>query len=310
MTAATPPDQMNARQFGILVLLALMWGMSFLFIEVAVGAVAPIWVVATRTATGSVVLYTIVRLRGRRLPRDLATWCHLGVLGLVNNAIPWTAIAFAQQSLPSGLAALLMAFVPTSTLVLSVLIGAERLSARRIVSLTTAFAGVAIIVVEDLTDMSRLTAILALIGATLMYATAAVYAKHFLSGNQRPLVIATGQVLCTAVMTIPAGLVFAPLPPAAAWTVPVVGSIMVLGVVSTGLAYLLFYILIEGTGATNASMVTYLIPVVAVISGAIVLGERLGLSAIAGGALVVAGIALSQRTPPASAVEQIEYEPR
>lgn len=310
MASATRQDTMTTRQLGILGLLGFMWGMSFLFIEIAVSALAPIWVVATRTATGGVVLYAIVRLRGRRLPRDVTTWRHLFVLGMVNNAIPWTAIAFAQQSLPSGLAALLMAFVPTSTLVLSVLIGAERLSVMRIVGLATAFAGVAIIVIDDVTDMSRLTAILALIGATVMYATAAVYAKRYVSGNQRPLVIATGQVLCTAAMTIPAGLMFAPLPPAAAWTWPVIGSIIVLGVVSTGLAYLLFYVLIEGTGATNASMVTYLIPLVAVLVGAVVLGERLGLLAIAGGALVVAGIALSQRTPPTSIVEQIEYEPR
>jgi EamA domain-containing membrane protein RarD len=125
--AFTPQDTV------LLLSLGAMWGLSFLFIEVALRGLTPIWIVAGRTLIGAAFLLLVLQLRGQGLPRSLHLWRHLIVLGVVSNALPWGAVAWAQQALPSGLVALLMALVPTSTLVVSVLVGMERFSRARTV---------------------------------------------------------------------------------------------------------------------------------------------------------------------------------
>lgn len=272
-----------------------MWGFSFLFVEVSLEQLRPLWVVSGRTLVGGLVLYGIVRLRGRRMPTTLRTWRHLLLLGTVNNALPWGAVAWAQQSLPSGLTALLMAVVPTSTLLVATLVGLDRITRTRLAGLLLALGGVATIALGDIDEPGRLVAILTVVSATLAYASGAVYAKHNVSGKLPPLVLACGQVLSAALVSTPvAFLVEGPPPSPVSLTGDVVTSMLLLGVTGTGLAFLVFYTLVERVGPTNATMTTYLIPVVAVSAGALFLGERLGLSAILGGGLIVTGIALSQ----------------
>ncbi|MEX0592974.1 MAG: DMT family transporter [Nitriliruptoraceae bacterium] len=310
--ALRPPvaERFTPAEVGLLVALALMWGLSFLFINVLLRALPPLWINSGRTVIGSVVLFTILRIRGGSIPRDRATLMHLLVLGTVTNAIPWTAIAWAQQSIPSGLTALIMALVPTSTLIVAVTVRLERLTAPRLAGLLLALGGVIVILADDLDDTGRLLAILAAVGATLLYAFGSVYAKRKLSGRHRPLAIATGQILVAAVVTMPAALLWSPPPDFARIDGAVIASLLLLGILGTGLAFVVFYQLIERVGATNASMVTYLIPVVAVTAGAIILGERLGTAAFVGGTLVIAGIRLSQRATRPTAMERLESEPR
>ena len=290
----------------LLVTLALMWGCSFLFIKVALDGVTPLWIVVGRTGVGAVVLLVVLHLRGRRLSRARALWIHLLVLGILSNAVPWAAVAWAQQAIPSGLAALLLAVVPSSTLIVSAVIGLERITLIRAIGLLLALAGVGATVAADLEDPGRVVAIVTIIGATLLYACGAVYAKRNVSGINAPLVIATGQVLTAFAVALPAALLLEPVPRPAELTVPVVGAVIALGVFGTGLAFLLFYMLIARVGATNTTMVTYLIPIVAVVAGAVVLGERLGLAALAGGVLIGLGIWLAQRGTRPSAIEQLE----
>ena len=295
-----PPVATAARfapvDVGLLLLLSAMWGLSFLFIELALRELGPLWIVAGRTGVGGVVLLTILLLRGSGLPRGRDLWLRLATLGLVNNALPWAAVAWAQQRLPSGLTGLLMAIVPTSTLVVSALVGLERITRARLVGLILALGGVGAIVAGDLDQPGRLLAVLAVVTATLLYASGAVYAKTYVSGTTKPLTLATGQVLSATAVAVPFALVVDGLPPALpSLTTTTVASIVLLGSLGTGLAFFAFYTLIERVGATNATMTTYLIPLVALLAGAIFLNERFGLPALLGGALIVLGVWLAQR---------------
>jgi drug/metabolite transporter (DMT)-like permease len=302
--AFTPQDTV------LLLSLGAMWGLSFLFIEVALRGLTPIWIVAGRTLIGAAFLLLVLQLRGQGLPRSLHLWRHLIVLGVVSNALPWGAVAWAQQALPSGLVALLMALVPTSTLVVSVLVGMERFSRARTVGLLLALGGVGLTVAADLSDTGRLVAIAVVVTATVLYAMGAVYAKRFVSGVASPLTIAAGQVLSASVVSLAAAAVFEPLPDPAALSPMVLGAVAALGMLGTGAAFLVFYVLIARVGATNTTLVTYLIPLVAVVAGALVLGERLAPPALAGGLLIGVGIWLAQRGTRPGPVEALEELPQ
>ncbi len=296
-----PPDtslRYGPREVAALLVLSGSWGLSFLFIGVALRGLTPLWIVAGRTAVGGVVLLVALRVTGHHLPRSWSTWRHLLIIGSITNALPWSAVAWAQQSLPSGLTALLMALVPLSTLLVSAAIGAESLTRARTGGLVLALIGVGLIVAGDLDEAGRLVAILAVVGATMMYALGTVYARRHLSGRWPPLVLATGQVLTATAVAVPVA-VLASGPPETSATAPqVVVAVLALGIFGTGLAFLLFYLLIERVGATNATLTTYLIPLVAVSAGAVVLGERLHPGAIAGGLTIGVGIWLTQRVVP------------
>jgi drug/metabolite transporter (DMT)-like permease len=306
VSSVLPSDRYGPRETLALLALSTMWGLSFLFIELALEGLSPLWIVASRTVTGGLILLAVLRLRRRSLPAGWSTWRHLLVLGTVNNAVPWAGVAWAQQSLPSGLTALLMALVPTSTLLVSTAVGLERMTRRRIVGLLLALGGVGLIVGGDVEQPGRIVAVTVVVVATVLYAIGAVYAKRFVSGTLPPLALATGQVLAAGTVTLPVALLVDGLPGREGLAGSVVAAVAALGVFGTGFAFLLFYVLIERVGATNATMTTYLIPLVAVVAGALFLDERLGLAALGGGALIGLGIWLSQRSAPPSAIELVE----
>jgi drug/metabolite transporter (DMT)-like permease len=309
----TTPTRTRAfapRDTALLLTLGGMWGLSFLFIEVALRGLTPLWIVAGRTLVGGAFLLVVLRLRHQPLPRSARLWGHLLVLGVVSNAVPWGAVAWAQQAIPSGLAALLMALVPTSTLLVSVLLGMERFSPTRALGLLLALGGVGLTVAADLDDPGRLIAIAVIVTATVLYALGAVYAKRFVSGTASALTIATGQVLSAGGVSLIGALLLDPRPTAAEALAPtVLGAVLALGTLGTGAAFLVFYVLIERVGATNTTLVTYLIPLVAVVAGAVVLGERLPPEALGGGALIGIGIWLAQRGTRPGPVEALEELP-
>jgi drug/metabolite transporter (DMT)-like permease len=306
VSAPTTSGGYRLRETLLLLLLSTAWGLSFLFIELSLEGLTPVWIVAGRTLVGGAVLVLVLRAGRRRLPRGRAVWRHLFVLGSVNNALPWAGVAWAQQELPSGLTALLMALVPTSTLLVAAAAGQERLTRVRLLGLLVALGGVGLIVAGDVDQPGRVLAIGVVVIATMLYATGAVYAKRHVSGRVPALELAAGQVVAAATVTLPIALVLDGLPVASDLTATVLGAVAMLGVFGTGLAFLLFYLLIERVGATNAVMTTYLIPLVAVVAGAVVLGERLGAAALGGGAMIGVGIWVSQRTSRPTAVELVE----
>lgn len=280
---------------GLLLALAAMWGFSFLFIKVAVEELSPIEVVAGRTLVGAAVLLVILRVRRRRLPRGWVIWGHLMVLASFGNAIPWAIFAWAEESISSGLASVINSLMPATTLAVAAAVGLERLTARKVGGLALAFAGTAIVVSGELGTPGRLFAVLGAVTATVFYAGATVYTKRFVSGREAPMALATGQVLGAAVLSTVAALVLEPVPDVGTLSWGITGSVVLLGAFGTGLAFLVFYALIERVGATNASMVTYLIPVVGLLAGWLILDESFGAHVLVGAGVIVAGIWLAQR---------------
>lgn len=292
----------TAGDAGLFLLLSATWGLSFVFIKVSVGALSPLWVVAARTSIGGAVLLVILWARGGRLPRSARVWAHLFVLATIGNAVPWGLVAWAQQTIPSGLAAVVNSLVPASTLMVAAAVGVERLTLRRVIGLSLAVVGTLIVVGGELGAPGRLLSILILAGATVLYGSATVYAKMFVSDHVRPLTIAAGQVALAAVASIPVAWLVGPTPRWTALQPEVIASVVLLGAFGTGLAFLLYYLLIGRVGPTNTTMVTYLIPVVGLAAGALLLDERFGLHVLGGLAVIVFGIWLAQRTaaPPAT----------
>lgn len=279
-----------------LCLLALAWGSSFLLIELALRGLSPLQVVLGRLTAGACVLLLIVAWRRQPLPRGVRLWAHLTLLGLVANIVPFSLFAFGQERITSGLAGVLNGSTPLFTLVFALgLLPEERLTAARGLGLALGFVGVVVVVGPWDTNplTSSVPGQLACLGASACYGAAFVYTRRFVSGSGHPpMALAAGQVTMAAA-TLWLG---APLLARSdvALTASVVASVVVLGGVGTGLAYLLYYRLIADAGATSTSMVTYLIPVVAVTLGVVVLGEPVGWNLFAGAAVVIFGVALAE----------------
>jgi drug/metabolite transporter (DMT)-like permease len=298
------------RDVAVLAALACMWGLSFLFIKIALDAVAPLWIVAARCVVGALVLLVVLRVRGTRLPRGARIWRDLTLLAALGNVLPWTLISWAEQFLPSGLVAVVNALAPSSTLVIALVVGLERWSPGRLVGLLVALTGTALAVSGDLGAPGTVLAVLAVVAATVCYGSGTVYAKQRVSGNHSPLAIATGQVLMAAVLSVSSAALLSPFPDPSEVTPGILGSLVALGVLGTGLAFLAFYTLVERVGATNAVLVTYLIPVVALLAGAAFLAEALTVVVVVGTALTIGGIWLAQRERTRTPLEDLEEVPR
>lgn len=270
--------------------LSLAWGSAFLFTEVAVGDVPPLTLVAGRFALSTVVLLTIALVSRTPLPRDRATWRGLALLAVMNNIGPFTLITWAQQHIESGIAAILNGSMPIFTVLIAAAFALERLDRERTLGVLLGFAGIVVLVGPDLEDITSSSTLgqLAVVLASVGYGASTVYMRHGISGP--PLGLATGQLLLSAVALIPVALaVDRPLdlrPSAEVWA-----SWVTLGVVASGLAYLLAYWLIQRIEATQMAMVAYLIPVVATVIGWLALDERLAANAFVGLALVLGGVA-------------------
>jgi drug/metabolite transporter (DMT)-like permease len=298
------------RDVALLAALGGMWGCSFLFIKVAVDVVTPLWIVALRCVIGAALLLAILRLRGTPLPRGRRTWIDLTLLAALGNAIPWALLAWATQYLPSGLVAVVNALAPTSTMLIAMAFSLESPALRRFVGLAIALGGTALAVSGDLGAPGTALAAVAIVLATVSYGGGTVYAKQHVSGRHPPLAIATGQVAVAAVLSLPVALLTGPAPAFTSLPLTVVAALLALGVFGTGLAFLTFYALIENVGATSAVMVTYLIPVVALLAGAVVLSEPITVVVVAGTALTITGVWLAQRERTPTPVGQMTEAPR
>lgn len=281
----------------LLALLAFMWGNSFLFIKLALAAVPPAWVVGTRLAVGALLLAAFLLVRRESIRGALAIWPSIAFVGLVGAALPWLAQAWASKFLDSGLVAVLNSSTPVVTLTLAVLVGQERLYRNRVLGLGLAIAGTLIVIGGEVGAGRSALALVVAVLATTGYAVGAVVARARIAGRATPLSSSAVQLGCSALVIAPvAWLTNGPFPVRALDPV-VAGSLLALGVFGTGLGFLIYFTLIERVGATSASMVTYLVPVVGLVAGALVRGERFGDNVLLGAAVLVAGVWLAQRRP-------------
>lgn len=275
----------------IFLALGVMWGSSYLFIKIAVDDFGTFTLVALRLAIGAALLWTVLRIAGQRLPREPRVYGHLVVMSLVNIAIPFLLITWAERSVESALAAVLTALVPLFVVVLAPLfIHDEPLRVNGIVGLAVGFIGVVVLTSRELSGTGDLVSDIALVGSSVSYAAGAVYSRRNVRGLP-PMIPAVFQVTFAMLIT---GLVALLLEQP--WNVRPgpsgVFAILWLGLLGSGLAYLAFFRLLGRWGATRTSLVAYVLPVVGIVLGFVVLQEPIDARMLLGTALIIAGVAL------------------
>ncbi len=283
---------MPVRDASDLGVLGALWGAAFLFMRGAAPAFGPVTLIAVRvTIAAALLLPLLVREGG--LPQARAAAGRLALVGALNTAIPFTLFAYAALTLPAGLSSVLNATVPLFGALVGVVWLGERPRPLQFAGLGLGFAGVLVLAWPRLSSASDWRAVAAALTATLLYAISAHLTRQTLTGV-RPLVIAGGSMTGAAAMLLPLTLVWHPAasPASGAW-----GAALMLGVASTAIAYVMYFRLLARAGPTVAMTVTYLIPVFGVSWGAVFLGERLASTALAGGALVLTGVAMATLRP-------------
>jgi drug/metabolite transporter (DMT)-like permease len=233
---------------------------------------------------------------GQRIPRDPRSVVTLAVVGLSGGSLPWFGQAWAQHYLDSGLVAVLNACTPLATLVMAVLARQETLRKSRVLGIGIAIAGTLIVVGGEVNAGRSLPALIVAILATTGYAFAAVLMRAHVSGKVPNLPAAALQLVIGGLALAPVALTLNG-PPPTALSPGVVAAVSALGLFGTGIAFLIYFTLIERVGATNAAMVTYLVPIVGLACGALYRGERFGGNVLAGALALIGGVWLAQRQP-------------
>jgi len=278
----------------IFLALGFFWGSSYLFIKIGIDhGLPPFTLIAGRLLVGFLLLASVVAVAREPLPREPRMYGHLLVMGVINIAIPFSLITFAEQTVDSSLAAVINGAVPLFVIVIAALVlKGETVTVNRLVGLVVGFVGVAVLVGVDVTDLGSANALgeLALVGATISYAIGNVYAKAHVHGL-RPMIPALLQVFFGLLLT--GGLAIATERPlAVSWQPEAIFAVLWLGLFGSGLAYLCYFRILQHWGATRTSMVAYLLPVYGFVLGAVVLREVVSISTVVGAILVIGGIAL------------------
>ena len=295
----------NKQAWAGFVILALVWGSSFLFIRIGVEQLPPFQLIFIRTGLAAVGLNLVVLARGKRLPTNWRSIGDLLFLGIVNTVLPFAFITWGETQIESGLASVLQGTAALFTLVMAHFAFAdERITLRKLIGLVIGFLGVVV-----LTSRSGETATagtnatlqilgqLAIVVASLCYAIGGTYSRKAMQNRLDPLVVAAGAMTVAAVITgviTYVGPVIGVTPPVGLDRLEprVLGAILALGFVNTFGAYLLFYPLVAVLGAARTSMVTYIIPVVGLVLGAIFLGEQVDVRLIIGALMILGSIAI------------------
>jgi drug/metabolite transporter (DMT)-like permease len=285
---------MGFRDWGLVLALSVIWGGSFFFIGVAVKALPPLTLVFLRVALAALVLNLVVPALGLRMPADRKTWSAFFAMGFLNNLIPFSLIVWGQTHIASGLASILNATTPVFTVIVAhFLTNDEKLTANRMLGVLIGLGGVSVIIGPDaLKGLGvNVWAQTAVLGAAVCYAFGGTYGRRFRRLGVNPVVTAAGQVSASAIMLLPITLSvdhpwLLPIPGAS-----VLGAVLGLAILSTALAYIIFFRVLASAGATNIMLVTLLIPVSAILFGTVFLDEQLVWRQFFGMGLIGAGLA-------------------
>ena len=285
---------MNRSDWLTLISLAVIWGGAFFCIHVAVHSIPPLTYVWLRVTIAAAALWAYLAWRKERagLPRSL--WAAMFVLALLNNVVPFILFGWGQTHISSGLASILNATTPIwGVLVAHFLTHDERMTPRKIAGVLLGFGGVATMIGPSLLASLGTSALaqVACVTASLSYALAAVWARRFRRMGVSPLSVTTGQLTAGALMMLPLAILVDqpwthPFPPLTAW-----GAIAALALFCTAFGYVLYFRLIETSGAINALLVTLLVPPVAIVLGALFLNETLAVQDFVGLGLIALGLA-------------------
>lgn len=284
---------MGRSEWLMLLALSVLWGGSFVFVGVAVRDLPPLTIVVLRVGLAAIVLLIALRLKGIPVPHDRRALTTFLVVGLLNNALPFTLLVWGQTHIAAGLASILNATTPIWTVLLAhILTDDERMSRGRMAAMVIGFAGVVVMVgPAALADFGTdVLAQFACLAAALSYGLAGIYGRRIRRLGIAPESAAGGQVVASTLMLLPVMLVVD-----RPWTMPMPGgatvtAILGLALLSTALAYILYFRILAKAGATNLALVTFLVPVSAIALSALILGERLGSGELAGMALIGCGL--------------------
>jgi drug/metabolite transporter (DMT)-like permease len=271
-----------------LLLLGAVWGAAFLFTRIAVPEFGPIALVEVRVIVATLVVGAVLAARGK-LGELRGHWKAMTIIALLNSAVPFVLFAYATRSVPAGFAAVLNSTVPLFGALVGVSAFREKMTSARLIGLGVGFLGVLVLVAPRLEVAGTPLAIAAALSASWMYAVAAHLTKRILPGVHS-MVIAAGSLAASCVLLAIPALFYLPpvMPSAAAWL-----SVLALGIVATGLAYIMYFRLLEQIGATGAVAVTYLIPLFGMVWGAIFLREAITPPMLMGCSLILGGVAIT-----------------
>ena len=289
MTTISRPNM--TKELALLLALSALWGASYTFIKVGVETIPPVTLIASRTLLAGAILTAIIRWRGLRLPKDIATWLRFLVQACLNSVVPFTLIAWAEQTTDAGLATILNSTSPIFTFLLTVLVTRhEAVTGRKLFGVAAGLFGICLIIgVQALGGIGHeLWAQIAIVAATICYAGAAIFGKGFKGLD--PMMPAAGSMICGAAILIPASLAID-----RPWTLaPSTASVLALlglAVLSTALAFAIYFRLVQTLGSIGTTAQAYLRVPIGVAIGVLFLGEALTSTAWLGLACVVAGVA-------------------
>lgn len=286
-------------------ILTLVWGSSFLFIRIGVEQLSTFQVVFARTGIAAIGLNLIVLLRGRRLPTDRAGLRDILVVAIVNTVIPFGLITWGEQTVESGLAAVLQGTAALFTMVVAhFAFHDEKITTQKVAGLAVGFGGLLVLASRSAAGevgggdaVKHLLGQLAIVLACFCYALGATYSRKAIQNRMEPIVLSAGAMAATAIIsgalcyTLP--LLGGPAPaPWASLTPRVAGAILALGLINTFVAYLIFYSIVLILGAGRVSMVTYVIPAIGLALGTIFLDERVDLRLLLGATLIVGSVGI------------------
>lgn len=282
--------RMNVTEWLLVLLLAAIWSVSYLFNRVALDDLPVATVVLGRVGIGALALYLFLRLRGGDLPQGARIWAAILLLAILNNVLPFLLIVGGQTRIDIGLAAILLGATPLFGLVISRVFGREeKITPGRVGGLLLGIAGLAVLVGpsalaglgDDLLGQAMMLA------AALSYAVAAVFGRRLRDID--PYSLATAQLICSTVVVLPIVLAFdAPWSLSPGWLA--LGAILGIAILATSIAYVLYFRILSTAGATNLLLVTLLVPPGAVVWGALLLDERIGWNGLLGMTLIIAGL--------------------
>jgi drug/metabolite transporter (DMT)-like permease len=287
--------KMDAFDWVMLITLSTVWGGSFLFNAILVAELPVITIVAIRVTVAALALWGFVRVTGRKIPTSPQVWGALLILGVLNNAIPFSLIVQGQTQITSGLASILNATTPLFTiLVAGFFLTDERFSVLRVLGVVVGFSGVILMVgPEALSGLGDdFWAQLCALGAALSYGFASVFGRRFRELRVDPVMVATGQVTMSSLVLWPIALWIDGPQDIMGLSFNAAASMFGLAVLCTSFAYILYFRILERAGATNISLVTFLVPISAIILGVLVLGERIFIKEIMGMTLIGMGLAI------------------
>ncbi|MGB0569464.1 MAG: DMT family transporter [Paracoccaceae bacterium] len=287
--------KMDAYDWVMLITLATVWGGSFLFNAILVAELPVITIVAIRVTVAALALWGFVRVTGRKIPTTPQVWGALLILGVLNNAIPFSLIVQGQTQITSGLASILNATTPFFTiLVAGFFLTDERFSVLRVLGVVVGFSGVILMVgPEALGSLGAdFWAQLCALGAALSYGFASVFGRCFRELKVDPVMVATGQVTMSSLVLWPIALWIDGPQDILGLSFNAAASMFGLAVLCTSFAYILYFRILERAGATNISLVTFLVPISAIILGVLVLGESIFIKEIIGMTLIGLGLAI------------------